>query len=217
MLQVHAVLHKLDDGEQQFRVSQPTEDVLEDAEVFVLHTSGDAVAEGREHDDRRGGIVLLDASCDVEHRVVLGRRHHDDEVDLSAGHRLHSLFLAVHLQESRGKAEAELGIFREYLLVHTAVILEHEGVVGISDEQYVVDAVEHQVDEGGVFQCHWGDLRFYDLLFAIYHLRVLSVYKGMEKKWNKEVFVPKNVENGFLVCVNAKNLVGFVAYVEKKV
>ncbi len=39
----------------------------------------------------------------------------------------------------------------------------------------------------------------------------------MEKKWNKEVFVPKNVENGFLVCVNAKNLVGFVAYVEKKV
>jgi len=39
----------------------------------------------------------------------------------------------------------------------------------------------------------------------------------MEKMWNKEVFVPKNVENALLVRVKAKNLVGFVAYVEKKV
>ena len=84
VLQVHTVLHELDDGEQQFRVAQPAEDVLEDAEVLVLHASGDAVGEGRQHDDGNGRIVVLDASGNVEDGVVLGSRHADDEIDSAA-------------------------------------------------------------------------------------------------------------------------------------
>ena len=175
VLQVHAVLHQLDDGEQQFRVAEPAEDVLEDAQVLVLHAACDAVAEGREHHDGHGGVVELDVAGDVEDAVVLGGRHADDEVYLSAGHRLLGFLAAVHLQEAWREAQSQLGVFREDFLIHAPVVLEHEGVVGIGDEQDVVDAVEHQVDEGGVFQSHLVNLLFDNLQFTIYYLTIYNL------------------------------------------
>ena len=67
MFEVHAVFHQFDDGEQQFRISQPAEDILEDAQVLVLHAFRDTMTEGGQHDNRGCGVVLLDVSCYIEH------------------------------------------------------------------------------------------------------------------------------------------------------
>ena len=167
VFQVHAVFHQLDDGEQQFRVSQPAEDVLEDAQVFVLHTLRNAVTERREHHDRRRRVILLDFPRDVEDRVVFSSRHHDDEVHLTSGHRLFGFLSAMHLEESRWEAKSQLCVFREYLLIHSTVVLQHEGIVGICDEKHVVNAVEHQVNEGSIFQRHSSYLRLKELRYTI--------------------------------------------------
>ena len=154
MFQIHAVFHQFDDGEQKFGISQPTEDVLEGAEVFVLHATGNAVAEGCQYDDGRCGVVLLDVSGDVEHRVVFGGWHDDDEVYLSSCHLCGGFFLAVHLKEAWWEAKSEFCILREDFLVHSSVVFKHEGIVGVGNEKHVAHAVEHEVNEGCVFQRH---------------------------------------------------------------
>ena len=45
MLQVHLILNQLDDGEDEVGVAQPAEDIIEDTQVFILHTLGNTMRE----------------------------------------------------------------------------------------------------------------------------------------------------------------------------
>ena len=124
------------------------------SKTLVLHAFRDAVAEGCQHHDGYVRVVEFDAPCDVEDGVVLGSGHTDDEVDLSALHLCLGLFEVVDLQEAWREAESKLGVLGEDFLIHTAVVLQHEGIVGVRHNQDVIDPLQHEVHEGSIFQCH---------------------------------------------------------------
>ena len=52
MLQVHLVFYQLDDGHQQIGVSQPAEHILEDAQIFMLHSFLNTVRERSQYNQR---------------------------------------------------------------------------------------------------------------------------------------------------------------------
>ena len=99
-------------------------------------------------------VGYFDLACDVKYIVVLGCRHADDEVYAGAFHFAFAFFLIADLYEAWREAQAELCVFGEYLFVYSAIVFEHEGVVGIGYEEDVEDASLHQVYEGGVFELH---------------------------------------------------------------
>ena len=45
MLQIHLILNQLDDGKNQVGISQPAENIIEDAQILVLHSFGDTMGE----------------------------------------------------------------------------------------------------------------------------------------------------------------------------
>ena len=61
----------------------------------------------------------------------------------------------MHLDEAGREAKSELGVFGEDFLIYAPVILKHEGIVGVGNNQDVIDPIEHEVNEGGVFQRHF--------------------------------------------------------------
>ena len=153
MLEVHLVFDELDDGQQEFGVAQPAEDVFEDGEVFVLNAACDAVGEGGEYYDGDVGVGCLDVACDVEDVVVFGSGHTDDEVYADAFHLALAFFLVADLDKAGRKAQSELGVFGEDLFVYSTIVFEHEGVVGIGYEQDVEDASLHEVYNGVSLSC----------------------------------------------------------------
>ncbi len=152
VFQVHLVFYQLDDGEEQVGVAQPAEHVVEDGEVHVLHALPDAVAERGKHDDGNGGIVRLYAQRDVEHVAVVRARHADNQVEDVPLQLLLRFLARGRLEEAGRIAQAELHVLVENLLFHPAVVLQHEGVVRVRDEQHVENAPFHQVHEVGVPQ-----------------------------------------------------------------
>ena len=85
VLQVHLILNELDDGEDEVGVAQPAEYVIEDAEVFVLHSLGDAVGERGEYHAVDIRELAFDITRHIEGIVVGIARHTDDEVDETTG------------------------------------------------------------------------------------------------------------------------------------
>ena len=154
VLQVHLVLDEFDDTEQQFRIAKPAEYVFECRQVLVLHPSCHTMAEGCEHHDGDVGVMAFHTACNVEHVVVLCRRHTDNQIYVAIEHLFSCLGFGGHLYEAWREAKAQFGIFRKNLFVYASVVLQHEGIVGIGYEQYVADAFLHQVNEGSVFQLH---------------------------------------------------------------
>ena len=152
MVEVHLVLHELDDGEQQLGVAQPAEDVLEEAEVLPLHVAGDAVREGGEHHQRRVGELFLDAPPDVERVGIVGTGHADYQLEAHLLQHLRGLLLRTHLCEAWRVAQAQAGVLLEEFLVDAAVVLEHEGIVGVGYQEHVEHATRHQVYKRGVLQ-----------------------------------------------------------------
>ena len=101
------------------------------------------------------GMVGLSCLMErVKYVVALGCGHTDHEVDVHVSHLFLGFGFGVHLDESWRKAQSQARVFREYLLVHSSVILEHERVVGVGQQQYVVHAPQHQIHKRGIFQCH---------------------------------------------------------------
>ena len=91
VLEVHAVLDELDDGEDEIGVSEPAEHIVEHRQVFVLHATGDAMREWRKHHATHLRVFGLDLPGHGE-RVVVGiTRHRDDEVDVCGTHHLAGL------------------------------------------------------------------------------------------------------------------------------
>lgn len=106
VVDIHAVLDELDNGEDKIGVAQPAKDIVEDAQVFVLHTLADAVRERREHHAVNVGELLLDASRYGKGVIVGISWHTDDKIDLGGIENFLGFLDGRHLGESRRIAEA---------------------------------------------------------------------------------------------------------------
>ena len=166
MVEVHLVLNELDDGKDEVGVAQPAEHIVEDAHVFVFYAAGDAVAEGREHHAGNVGHVGLHVACHVEGVVVGGAGHANHQVDAGLAHHGLGLLHGAHLCERWRIAQAQGGVFIENLLVNAAVVLQHEGIVGVGHDKHVEDAPRHQVHKRHVLQVELVPL----LGNAVFHL-----------------------------------------------
>ena len=152
VVDIHLVLYQFYDGEDEVGVAKPAEDVVEHREILVLHTSGYAVREWREHYARNVWRVGLYLSCHVEGIVVGISRHADYEVDVGVAQHLVCLFRSADLCEGWRIAQAEIHIFVKNFLVNASVVFEHESVVGVGDDEHVEDASCHEIDERHVAQ-----------------------------------------------------------------
>ena len=161
VLKIHLVFDELDDGENEVGIAQPTEHVVEDGEVFILHTAGDAVGKRREHHAVNVGEVGLNGAGHGERIVVGIAGHTDHQVHIGGFKHLGRLLGCRHLGERGRIAQAEFGVFVVYFFLHASVVFEHESVVGIGHDEHVVDAASHQVDERHVFQIKLVPLLWY--------------------------------------------------------
>ena len=83
VFQIHLVLYQLDEGKNEIGIAQPAEHIVEDAQVFVLHTLGDAMREGSKHHAMDIGEPALDISCHIEGIIVGITRHTDNQINNS--------------------------------------------------------------------------------------------------------------------------------------
>ena len=152
VVDVHLVLNELDDGEDEVGVAEPAKDIVEDAQVLVLHALADAVGERSEHHAVDVGELLLDASRHGESVVVGISGHADDEVDLRRAENLLRLLDGRHLGERGWIAQSKLRILVIDLFLHAPVVLKHEGIVGIGHDEHIIDMAHHQVDKRHVLE-----------------------------------------------------------------
>ena len=95
---------------------------------------------------------MLDTASDVEGVAIVCARHHDDEIKRITMQFCPCLSLCAHLGEARRITQGECGIFVEEFLVYTSVVFEHEGIVGIGDEEHIEDTPRHEIDKRGIFE-----------------------------------------------------------------
>ena len=82
VLNIHLVLNQFDDGEDQVRIAQPTEHVIEDSHILVLDTFGDTMRERSEHHTRNLWSHLLHLTSYLKGVVVSITWHTDHQVDV---------------------------------------------------------------------------------------------------------------------------------------
>ena len=82
VLNIHLVLNQFDDGEDQVRIAQPTEHVIEDSHILVLDTFGDTMRERGEHHTRNLWSHLLHLTSYLKGVVVSITWHTDHQVDV---------------------------------------------------------------------------------------------------------------------------------------
>ena len=81
MLQIHLVLHQLNDRNQQIGIAQPAENVLESTQILIDNPFGNTVTERSQNDDRNVFIFLLDMPSDVETVIISRARHTNHQVE----------------------------------------------------------------------------------------------------------------------------------------
>ena len=169
VLHVHIVLHKLDNRDQQLRVAQPTEHIVNGAKVFVRHPFAHLAQERRKHHDGNLRVFILNLSRSSKNVAILHVRHADDKLKNPTVQLRKSLLLRSHLHESRRVSKVQRYIFVENLFVHAAIVLQHKSVILSGDKQNIVDTLVHQVRERSIFQHKFfevGNIAHGDLLFA---------------------------------------------------
>ena len=152
MLDVHLVFYQLDDRQDEVRIAQPTEHVVENRHVLVLNALGDAMRERGQHDARHVGGHHLHIARHGEGIVVGIARHANHQVYVGGLQHVVSFLRRRHLGERGRVTQTQLHILVEDFLVYASVVLQHEGIVGVSHYQYIEDALRHQVDKRDVFQ-----------------------------------------------------------------
>ena len=169
MLDVHLVLEQLDDRHDEVGVSQPTEHVVEHRHILVFYSFGDTVREWCEHHagDIRMGSLHLSGNGK---RIVVGITGHTyHEVHVDGLHHCTRLFCRRHLCKRWRVAHTQFHILVEDLLVYSSVVLQHEGVVGISHDEDIEDTSRHKVDERHVLQVEFVPRLWY--LACFFHIR----------------------------------------------
>ena len=152
MVDIHLVFNQFDDRQDEVGIAQPAEHIVEDGKVFVLHSLGDAMRERCEHHARNVGCLSLNSPRHTEGIIIGCTRHTDNQVESHVFHCHIGLLNGTHLSKRRRVAHTQFGVFLEYLLVNTPIVLKHEGIVRIGDNQHIEDAACHQVDERDIFQ-----------------------------------------------------------------
>ena len=118
----------------------------------MLDARCDTVAEGGEYD--KGDVLeaMFDATSDVEGITIIRAGHHNDEIEGVAVEFSPGFGFCAYLREARRIAQGECGIFIEELLVYTSIVFEHEGIVGIGNEEHIEDTPRHEIDKRGIFE-----------------------------------------------------------------
>ena len=161
VLDIHLVLYELDYRQEEVGVAKPTKHVIEDAEVLALHAPRDAMREGREHHAVDLRKLRLDGPRHGEGIAVGVAGHAYHEVYARGGEHALCLLDGRHLGERGRIAQAKGHILVVDLLLHAAIVLEHEGVVGIGHDEYIIYTAGHDVEEGHVLQYELGPLLGY--------------------------------------------------------
>ena len=163
MFKIHLILYQLDDRKNKIGVAKPAEDIIEDTQVFILHTLGNAMRERRKNNTMDIGKLTLDVARYVEGIIISIARHANHQIN--DGRTQHSLFGSRNLSKGRRIAEPQLHIFIIYLLFDTSIIFKHERIVRIGYNQYIVDTAHHQIHKRYVFQVEFIPL----LRYIIFH------------------------------------------------
>ena len=95
-------------------------------------------------------------ACHGEGVVVGIAGHADHKVDIGGAEHMVGILDGAHLGEGGRIAQAELHILVEDFLVHSAVVLEHEGIVGVGHDKHIEDAVRHEIDKRHVLEVELG-------------------------------------------------------------
>ncbi len=151
VLDVHLVLDELDDGKDEVGVAKPAKHVVEYAEVLALHAPRDAMRERREHHAVNLRKLHLDGPCHGEGVAVGVSGHAYHEVHARGCEHALGLLDGGHLGERGRIAEAEGHVLVVDFLLHAAVVLKHEGIVGIGHDEDIEDASGHDVEKRHVF------------------------------------------------------------------
>ena len=152
MVEVHLIFDELDDRHDEVGVAQPAKHIVEAAHVLILHSPGDAVGERRQHHAGNLGEAQLDGARHGEGIVVGIAGHTDHQVDVGRLQHVLGLLNGRHLGEGGGIAQPELYVFVIDFFLNAAIVLEHKGVVGIGNDENIVDAAPHQIDKRHILQ-----------------------------------------------------------------
>ena len=165
MFKIHLILYQLDDRKNKIGVAKPAEDIIEDTQVFILHTLGDTMRERRKNNTMDIGKLTLDVARYVEGIIVSIARHANHQINDGRTQHSSSLFGSRNLSKGWRIAKTQLHIFIIYLLFYTSIIFKHERIVRIGYNQYIVDTAHHQIHKRYVFQVEFIPL----LRYIIFH------------------------------------------------
>ena len=187
MVDVHLVLKQLDDRHDEVGVAEPAEYVVEHRHILVLDALGDTVRERRQHHAGNRRMRRLHLTGDGERIVVGITRHTDHQVDVGSLQYGIGLLRRRHLGERRRIAHTEFHILIEDLLIDTSVVLQHEGVVGISHDEDIEDTPRHQIDKRHILQIEFIPLLWY--LGYFFHIVGKVTKKSAKAQRLSKIFV----------------------------
>ena len=104
---IHLVFDQLDNSKQQLRISQPTEHIVDRAQIFIGNPLGNLFRERGEDYDRYIGVMNLDLRCRRENISVIHIRHTDDQFKITVFQLGKRLLLCRHLCKTRWVTKAE--------------------------------------------------------------------------------------------------------------
>lgn len=103
---IHLVLDQLDYGEQQLRISQPAEHIVDRTQIFIGNPLGYLFREWGEDYDRYIGVMNLDLRRRRKDIAVIHIRHADDQFEVTVFQLSQCLLLCRHLCETRRVTKA---------------------------------------------------------------------------------------------------------------
>ena len=147
MLKIHLILNQLDDGKNQVGITQPAEDIIEDAQILVLHSLGNAMREWSKNYTVNIRKLALDVTGHIKGIIIRITWHTDYQVDHSRTQYLRSLLRGRNLSKSRRITKTKFHILIIYLLLDSPIIFKHERIIRVSYNQHIVDTTHHKIDK----------------------------------------------------------------------
>ena len=147
VLQIHLILYQLDDGENEIGVAQPTKHVVEDAQVLIFHSLGNAMGKWGQHHAMDIRELGLHVTSHIKGIIVGIARHTNDQVDIRGTQHLGCLLGSRNLGKGRRITKSQFDIFIIDFLLNTPIVLQHKGIIRISNYQDIINATHHQIDK----------------------------------------------------------------------
>ena len=70
MLQIHLILYQLNNRKDQVGITQPTEHIIEDAQILILHTLGNTMREWSQHNTVNIRKLTFDIAGNIESIII---------------------------------------------------------------------------------------------------------------------------------------------------